>query len=464
MIHCEHPIIILHPYFRNRFMIHKIAVVNGNTVDLRLHSDAYINRHWHEIYRQYFSIPKIAPDPNDLDKYFIPCSDDSLPIYLAVPCGHCSLCRARYVNELSARCRCETFASPYKPLFITLTYDNAHLPSDGVSLDDCQRFLKRLRINLSRTFGHNISLRYVLASEYGHNTHRPHYHLILWNMPYFKVDDSNIQCGIAQTLGIRTNNAFVRSFDKLVQFIRDSWQNGFVSVQVAKDPSAKYLMKYIGKGSVVPPGKNKCFCTWSRRPGLGRLAYEQLKDVINTCDSTSLQLFDPKVGHVQNIHIPRYFVRLMCPCPSEVASKYKDLFHDFRFHYYAYMFHYAGHEDDQYMDVRQMYGDIQSIFYPFADTFSFSVDPYFTDKWEFEQFHKSIDWREDYAYWKFVAMYMDLLNLVPELSDYLESSLPWKERYTFIAAEESSSDKRTISEIKYDVELQNNKLCQKSLL
>lgn len=56
---------------------------------------------------------------------------------------------------------------------------------------DIQKFFKRLRIFWTRNNFRQTNLRYVCFGEYGHNTHRPHYHLILWNVPYdiFKPTD-----------------------------------------------------------------------------------------------------------------------------------------------------------------------------------------------------------------------------------------------------------------------------------
>ena len=112
---------------------------------------------------------------------------------LDVPCGHCEECKKRkrtdwfvrtyyhfkYVHE-----QCAGFC-----LYVTLTYDNVHLPhitlSDGTIVPcfsslDIQRFFKRLRINLSRH--HNITdISYFLSSEYGGTTHRPHYHFLLFS-------------------------------------------------------------------------------------------------------------------------------------------------------------------------------------------------------------------------------------------------------------------------------------------
>lgn len=60
--------------------------------------------------------------------------------------------------------------------FITLTYDNQHVPTDfSVDLPALQRFFKRLRKHLR-----SKKIRYFACGEYGDNTLRPHYHSLIF--------------------------------------------------------------------------------------------------------------------------------------------------------------------------------------------------------------------------------------------------------------------------------------------
>lgn len=68
--------------------------------------------------------------------------------------------------------------------FITLTYDDTHLPLDENGMNcpsvvDLQLFMKRLRKRYSAN-----KLRYMINSEYGPQTHRVHYHGIIFNLPH----------------------------------------------------------------------------------------------------------------------------------------------------------------------------------------------------------------------------------------------------------------------------------------
>lgn len=81
--------------------------------------------------------------------------------------------------------------------YITLSYKGKYLPlnfsengkvvrgeGDGfLHRPDLTKFVKRLRSNVERIFG-LVGLRVLGSGEYGpNNTHRPHFHLIVWNAP-----------------------------------------------------------------------------------------------------------------------------------------------------------------------------------------------------------------------------------------------------------------------------------------
>lgn len=64
--------------------------------------------------------------------------------------------------------------------FVTLTYDDAHLPADGsLSKRAVQLFFKRFRKELSPA-----SFRYFVAGEYGDHSRRAHYHAIIFGFGF----------------------------------------------------------------------------------------------------------------------------------------------------------------------------------------------------------------------------------------------------------------------------------------
>lgn len=100
-----------------------------------------------------------------------------VPIDLA--CGQCIGCRLERSRQWAVRCNHE--ANLYEEnCFLTLTYNDENLPSDGsINRRHVQLFLKRLRKKISPR-----KIRYVYAGEYGEKTHRPHYHFIIFNYDF----------------------------------------------------------------------------------------------------------------------------------------------------------------------------------------------------------------------------------------------------------------------------------------
>lgn len=123
-----------------------------------------------------------------------------------VPCGQCDDCRANKKNEWFLRCYHEFLENKShhgSTFFLTLTYADEFLPhfdfpyksfQDGkivqkhlsspcFSYDDIHKFINSLRVILKRTFI-DVKLRYIIFSEYGEKTQRPHYHCLFFTSRY----------------------------------------------------------------------------------------------------------------------------------------------------------------------------------------------------------------------------------------------------------------------------------------
>lgn len=106
---------------------------------------------------------------------------DKLKGSIPVPCGKCPNCLARRVSSWSFRIMQETKRS-LSAHFITLTYDTSHVPITPAGFmeirkRDLQLFFKRLRKASPKC----VAIKYYAVGEYGGNTKRPHYHIILFN-------------------------------------------------------------------------------------------------------------------------------------------------------------------------------------------------------------------------------------------------------------------------------------------
>lgn len=147
---------------------------------------------------------------------------------LSLPCGQCIGCRLERSRQWAMRCMHEAQLHQQN-CFITLTYDNTHLPSDGsLHYKDFQLFIKRLR----KKFG-NTRIRYYMAGEYGENFGRPHFHACL-----FGYDFHDKKLWKRSPSG----SMLYRSAD-----LELLWPFGYSSIGDVNFESAAYVARYIMK-------------------------------------------------------------------------------------------------------------------------------------------------------------------------------------------------------------------------
>lgn len=139
---------------------------------------------------------------------------------LNIPCGTCLGCRTDAAADWARRAQHEASLWEHN-CFLTLTYSDAELPSDGQLEPNALRaFIKRLRKAHSakrkkrpratdRSRGRfldcdpNHSLRYLAAGEYGETNGRPHYHLCLFNCGFndaYQVGKDLLESPVLQQL------------------------------------------------------------------------------------------------------------------------------------------------------------------------------------------------------------------------------------------------------------------------
>jgi len=188
-----------------------------------------------------------------------------LPV--SVPCGQCTGCRLKRSQHWAIRCMHEASLYPHNA-FITLTYDDAHLPKhNSLQKSDHQNFLKRLRKSLAPQ-----RVRFYHCGEYGALTGRPHYHTILFNH-----DFSTDRYPWARRNGQQTWRS--PTLEKL-------WPLGASEIGSVTFKSAAYVARYIMKKATGPWAKHYYsdldpatgevtpitpeYTTMSRRPGIGR--------------------------------------------------------------------------------------------------------------------------------------------------------------------------------------------------
>lgn len=147
---------------------------------------------------------------------------------LNLPCGQCIGCRLERSRQWAIRCMHEAQMHTQN-CFITLTYDDDHLPSDrSLHYRDFQLFIKRLR---KRYPGRRI--RYYMAGEYGENFGRPHWHACIFGLDF---DDKKLWKRTA------ANSILYRSQD-----LELLWPFGYSSIGDVTFESAAYVARYIMK-------------------------------------------------------------------------------------------------------------------------------------------------------------------------------------------------------------------------
>lgn len=301
-MNCEHPHIIINPSLFKVWHLYPYVNILGRVYN-------YIHRYRGSKnrggkYPSYFCAKRTGVTIDDLDKCFAYNSEgDTIPFYIVVPCGHCSVCQVSKQIQFGNRLLLEQYSAELRgtpqSYFVTLTYAPAFLPENGVNKRDVQLFLKRLRVTLERKF--NIPpFRYCVFSEYGKTTHRAHYHMILFGV---KLGDLQFPYFVLQ------------------KYLRKTWYKGFVHVKLCHDNSFSYLSKYLLKGSNVPEGKNSNFYLASNRNGgLGCGALADINIVKELYKQTDCRITIRVLGKIRTMFIPKQVVEYFF---RECSSKYR---------------------------------------------------------------------------------------------------------------------------------------------
>lgn len=311
-VKCLHPQIIVNPLAAELIARFGNYTIKGRECNLSRRSILY------DFKTSFIHPKKFKIQREDIDSCFITdrSSGELYPVYLEVPCGHCDICKQSKINAFVHRCELETQSYDCLPIFLTLTYNEENKKESGVSLRDVQLFFKRLRINLSRQ-GYRQRIRYVLCAEYGTNTHRPHYHAILWNLQ---------------------ETPFL-SYQEILSTIERSWSNGFILsrfVQPNDKSSFSYTAKYLCKDMVVPVGCNPPFMVSSNRGGgIGSRFLDQCAEGIIRELNTSPKFCNKFTGKCSDIYLNRYVLDRLFPsfsrsCPVGLKRDVRDYLLSYR--------------------------------------------------------------------------------------------------------------------------------------
>lgn len=223
-----------------------------------------------------------------------------------IPCGKCIGCRMDYSRSWADRLTYHNFTIPEgTSWYLTLTYDDLHvcdLPEgkrDGLyslDYDHASDFIKKLR-NKYRT----EQIDYYLAGEYGDSLMRPHFHMILFNVPFYKLhfwklNDNGDPLYVSDEIA----DLWKYGFHTIAPF---SWLGAaYTASYVEKKRDGRKLHEYTDVG--IEPEKSRC----SRRPGIAHDYYFQ--NAVDLWNNDGLDV-DRSINSSGKLGIPRYFRKLV---------------------------------------------------------------------------------------------------------------------------------------------------------
>lgn len=207
---------------------------------------------------------------------------------LEIPCGSCVGCRMSHAKEWAVRCVLERdYYSQDDCLFLTLTYDDRHLPKDGqLCKKDLQDFWKRLR-----KAGYRF--RYFACGEYGETNGRCHFHAICFglhldDLRFYKLSEREAALYMSPSL-------------------ESIWGKGICVVGYADNASMSYVAGYCEKKQRDPKWNSyqvKPFVVMSRKPAIGTLYMIEHESSIVSSNKV-YGAFGKEHSHP----VPRHFIR-----------------------------------------------------------------------------------------------------------------------------------------------------------
>lgn len=241
--------------------------------------------------------------PTGVNKIALANSEDVRNGATPFPCGRCLPCRIHKRKMITGRILMEAQLHN-ENTFSTLTYDDEYLPKDSsVDPKDTRNYIRKLRY-------HGLKFRYLVTGEYGTESQRPHYHLIIFGIG--PADHSTL--------------------DRL-------WGKGITRHGTVTSSSAAYVAQYTVKDMCRPEsegldGRHPEFMRSSRDPyGIGT---PYLKKILCECRKHGLNGENIREVKIAGKTYPLggYLSNLLlmdqCETHSEYIERKEQILHDYQ--------------------------------------------------------------------------------------------------------------------------------------
>lgn len=156
------------------------------------------------------------------------------------PCGKCPECLKRRVSGWSFRLKKEMQRAT-AAFFITLTYDTDHVPISPNGFMSLNKKHPPLWIKRLRKFYTDLEhpTKYYLCGEYGTDSKRPHYHVILFNYP--------LETLIGTSAARNAYNYPEIYLDGKFPHHTSEWPQGHITIGQVNEKTVQYTLKYMCK-------------------------------------------------------------------------------------------------------------------------------------------------------------------------------------------------------------------------
>jgi len=214
-----------------------------------------------------------------------------------VACGQCIGCKLDRARAWGLRIMHECSLHE-RNAFVTLTYDDAHVPRDGsLNKKHFQDFMKRLRAR------HNGRISYFHCGEYGEENGRPHYHAILFGIDFpdrqhFNTNGRGDRVYISSFLS--SVWGFGNSIIGNVTLESASYCARYCLKKVTGDRADDHYKRVLEDGEIV--WLQPEYATMSVAPAIGKLWFEKFADDVLPRDAC--------VAGGSEMKVPRYYDKL----------------------------------------------------------------------------------------------------------------------------------------------------------